>query len=161
MKIRIATVEDIPGIMGLERASPSAAHWSERRYRELLEKEVGTAEKVVLVGEADGASADATETQGRNVAGFLVARSVAAEWELENIVVAVGARRGGLGRRLLQDLLARIHQAGGGCVFLEVRESNAAARGLDEKAGFRENGRRKAYYADPLEDAILYRQAIG
>jgi ribosomal-protein-alanine N-acetyltransferase len=40
--------------------------------------------------------------------------------------------------------------------LLEVRESNASARGLYEKQGFREAGRRRGYYTDPVEDAILY-----
>ena len=42
-------------------------------------------------------------------------------------------------------------------MFLEVRESNAAARTLYEKAGFEQTGRRHSYYTSPLEDAILYR----
>jgi [ribosomal protein S18]-alanine N-acetyltransferase len=43
-----------------------------------------------------------------------------------------------------------------GAILLEVRKSNLAARGLYEKQGFREVGRRRTYYADPEEDAILY-----
>ena len=46
---------------------------------------------------------------------------------------------------------------GAGAVFLEVRESNRAARALYEKWAFLESGRRRGYYKDPEEDAILYR----
>jgi ribosomal-protein-alanine N-acetyltransferase len=46
-------------------------------------------------------------------------------------------------------------------VFLEVRESNAAARALYANAGFEQTSRRKSYYANPLEDAILYRHVIS
>jgi ribosomal-protein-alanine N-acetyltransferase len=42
-------------------------------------------------------------------------------------------------------------------VFLEVRESNTAARTLYERAGFEQSGRRESYYTNPPEDAILYR----
>ena len=45
-------------------------------------------------------------------------------------------------------------------MFLEVRESNIAARKLYEKAGFEPTGRRKSYYTDPLEDALLYRRSL-
>jgi len=88
--------------------------------------------------------------------GFLVARRVASEWELENIVVARSARRRGCGRRLLDALIAHATQTNGESVFLEVRESNAAARALYGRAGFRETGRRKSYYDNPVEAAILY-----
>jgi ribosomal-protein-alanine N-acetyltransferase len=46
-------------------------------------------------------------------------------------------------------------------VFLEVRESNAAARCFYEKAGFVQTGRRKSYYTDPAEDAVLYRYDLA
>ena len=161
MKIRIATIEDIPGMMALDRASPTAAHWSERQYRELLEQEVSATDKLVLAVDAERASTGETARQdGQTLAGFLVARGVQSEWELENIVVAAGVRRRGLAKRLLEDLLARIRRAGGS-VFLEVRESNTAARSLYEKAGFREAGRRKSYYVNPSEDAVQYRQRLG
>ena len=48
-------------------------------------------------------------------------------------------------------------QEGAAAVFLEVRESNRAARALYEKWAFLESGRRRGYYKDPEEDAILYR----
>lgn len=91
-----------------------------------------------------------------NVVGFLVARGIASEWELENIVVASDARGKGIGMALLRFLQARVREAGGAPIHLEVRDSNAAARHLYEKAGFLQSGRRKAYYTDPSDDAILY-----
>jgi len=45
-------------------------------------------------------------------------------------------------------------------VFLEVRESNQPARAFYLRQGFEESGRRKFYYANPQEDAILYRLAL-
>jgi ribosomal-protein-alanine N-acetyltransferase len=61
-----------------------------------------------------------------------------------------------LGDRLLGELLAHAMAAGAQAIFLEVRESNQAARRLYEKRGFLGVGRRPAYYSDPQEDAILY-----
>jgi ribosomal-protein-alanine N-acetyltransferase len=92
--------------------------------------------------------------------GFLVARHLAPEWELENLVVAPTIRRKGLGKRLLDGLLAHADGTNSDAVFLEVRESNASARALYESAGFAQTGRRKSYYAEPQEDAILYRRSL-
>lgn len=72
-------------------------------------------------------------------------------------MVVPAARRKGLGRQLLDALLAAAHKTDSESVFLEVRESNAAARKFYNKAGFQQIGRRKSYYTDPPDDAILYR----
>jgi ribosomal-protein-alanine N-acetyltransferase len=74
--------------------------------------------------------------------------------------VAHSARRKGLGTRLLDALLAAARETHSTSVFLEVRESNAAARSLYEKAGFNQTDRRKSYYTNPPEDAILYRLTL-
>ncbi len=101
------------------------------------------------------------ELGGKTLVGFLVARHVSGEWELENIVVAPEFRGRGLGSQLLRALVARVREVESRAVFLEVRESNAAARKLYQKAGFREAGRRRRYYADPAEDAVLYCLHVG
>ncbi len=91
------------------------------------------------------------------VLGFLVAQVLGDEWEIENIAVSAPARRRGLASRLVSELLDRAQKRGARAVFLEVRESNRAARMLYEKWAFLPAGRRKAYYTDPMEDAILFR----
>ena len=106
--------------------------------------------RLVLVAER------AVSSNTVEIAGFLVALHLGPEWELENIAVTPEARRSGLGMQLLTALLTRAKETNSQKVFLEVRESNAAARALYEKAGFRQTGRRKGYYSDPAEDAILY-----
>ena len=93
------------------------------------------------------------------ILGFLIAHHLAPEWELENLVVAPAARRRGIGKRLLEALLAAARETNNS-VFLEVRESNTAARALYENAGFEQTGRRPSYYASPSEDAILYRWTV-
>ena len=67
----------------------------------------------------------------------------------------LSARRRGLGSHLLGEFLHHVQSNGGREVFLEVRESNRAARELYEKWAFIEAGRRKSYYQDPPEDALV------
>ncbi|MGH9649454.1 MAG: ribosomal protein S18-alanine N-acetyltransferase, partial [Terriglobales bacterium] len=121
----------------------TAAHWTEADYQRLFASEVP--ERLALVLEEE------------EIVAFIVARGVRAEWEIENVAVAGAARRRGLGTRLLGELLMQLQARGAGSVFLEVRESNVAARMLYEKWAFEESGRRGAYYRDPPEDAIQYR----
>ncbi len=87
------------------------------------------------------------------VAGFLVSRDLAGEREILNLAVDPQHRRGGHGMSLVR------HELGAGATawFLEVRESNAAARQLYTRAGFREVGRRPGYYSDPPESGIVMR----
>jgi ribosomal-protein-alanine acetyltransferase len=157
MLIRAATPADIPAIIRLGQQSATAAHWTVELYRQAFQSEgVG---RLVLVADSSAPLASRPDLVGE-VVGFLVARHLAAEWELENIVVALTARRQGLGKRLLEALFSAARETNGGAMFLEVRESNAAARSFYERAGFEPTGRRKGYYADPLEDAVLYRRGL-
>jgi len=93
--------------------------------------------------------------ENREVQAFLIARFGTAECELENLVVAAVHRRRGFGSQLLQSLIATAQQRNIERILLEVRESNEAARALYGKFGFRSDGKRKAYYTRPTEDAIL------
>jgi len=95
------------------------------------------------------------------VEGFLFARLVAGQCEIESIVVAAKVQRKGIGCGLMRTLLAMLRVQTIKRVFLEVRESNTAARGLYEKCGFAVVGRRKKYYRDPAEDALLYTLELG
>jgi ribosomal-protein-alanine N-acetyltransferase len=95
------------------------------------------------------------------VVGFLIALHAGQEWELENIVVAEEFRGKGVGKQLMHKLFTEAQEANSNSVFLEVRESNASARRFYEKLGFQETGRRKAYYPNPTEDAILYGRTLG
>jgi ribosomal-protein-alanine acetyltransferase len=186
VKIRLAVPEDLVSIIEIERSSATAAHWSEEGYGWTKQRVPGDLERLVLVAEgndpvdpekevnlrepfrprtrrqregiADLRDETPSEAQLRrdSVVGFLVARHVNEEWELENIVVAAKFRRQGIGKRLLGALVAQARDANGEAIFVEVRESNLWARQLYQKAGFRETGRRRLYYSNPAEDAILY-----
>ena len=144
-------VGDIAAIARLERASLTAAHWSDQQYRDLFGDVASKPLRLALVA--------AAEENGAIVA-FLVARQVSLEWELENIVVSAPVRGKGVGARLLAELLSRAETSRSSAVYLEVRESNTAARRLYEKAGLAETGRRKRYYSNPIEDAVLYSKTL-
>ena len=156
MHIRSATLADIPSILGLERQCASAAHWTEEQYRLAFQPE--GVKRLVLVAESSESLRSHSSATG-DVVGFLVALILDPEWELENIVVAPTARRSRLGTRLLEAVFATARETKGVSVFLEVRESNVAARTLYEKSGFEQAGHRKHYYSDPIEDAVLYRRS--
>jgi len=142
--VRAATLADISPIIELEKASPSAAHWSRQQYEEIFSS--SEPRRLALVIE-----------QNNRIEGFFIARAVGAEWEIENIVVAAAARRHGLGSLLLGRFLEIAGEPATDAVFLEVRESSRAARALYHKWNFIESGRRKLYYRDPDEDAIICR----
>ena len=141
--IRSAALNDVPAIQALEQQAPTAAHWTSAQYEKLLSN------GIVLVAEQAG-----------HLRGFLCAQSVAGEWEIENVVVATEFQRRGIANALVRALIERVTNQKAQSVLievhLEVRESNAPARRLYEKHGFREVGCRRGYYSSPLEDAILY-----
>ena len=146
MTIRPATPDDIDPMIALARESASASQWPPQEYRSLFSSQ--PPHRIALIA--------SDSNNSKSVLGFLIARHLAPEWELENIVVTTSARRKGTGNQLLIALIAEARETNSDSVFLEVRESNVAARALYEKSGFRSTGRRKSYYSNPLEDAILY-----
>jgi ribosomal-protein-alanine N-acetyltransferase len=127
----------------LATQSPTAAHWPESFYSGLFEE--GSPARISLVAEDDGV-----------IHGFLIARITSDECELENVVVAEGLQRSGIGSGLIHALTDSVSGWSVTRIFLEVRESNAAARALYEKCGFQLHGRRNSYYKNPAEDAVLY-----
>jgi ribosomal-protein-alanine acetyltransferase len=141
--IGLATPEDLPEIFALEQSTATAAHWSEEQYCKICHGNVQG--RIMLVAKEE------------RVLGFVVARLLESEWEIENVAVIAERQRSGLGRALAGELLNRSRLAGAGSVILEVRESNAAARALYENLGFLEEGCRNSYYSNPKEDAVLYR----
>lgn len=137
--IRSASLNDAPAILAIEQQAPRAAHWTPEQYSKL----VGGG--VVLVAEEAG-----------QLCAFICAKAVAGEWEIENVVAAAAFLRRGNADELVRELIRRAENEAASAILLEVRESNLPARRLYEKHGFREVGRRRAYYKDPMEDAILY-----
>ncbi|PYX95450.1 MAG: ribosomal-protein-alanine N-acetyltransferase [Acidobacteria bacterium] len=147
LKIRPATPADILPMFHLEKHAVTAAHWTRQQYERMFSEP--DPRRLALIIEAESTAQ-----------GFLIARDVANEWELENIAIAGPARRRGMGTRLLGEFLDQVKAEGAEAVFLEARESNRAARALYEKWAFVESGRRRRYYRDPEEDAVVYRLSL-
>ncbi len=148
ISIRAANVDDLPAILALEQTAQGAAHWSADHYKSRVESQPNAA--CFQVAERVGGEG------AIQICGFLCARIVAGEWEIENVVVAQKLRRHGVGAQLMRSLIERWEDSAGTALMLEARESNAAARALYERHRMREVGRRRDYYRDPVEDAILY-----
>lgn len=89
------------------------------------------------------------------VLGYAGMHVVYGEGYIDNIAVFPAARRKGVGRRLIEALVDWMEHHEGVFLTLEVRPSNEAAVLLYQSVGFREVGRRKGFYQDPEEDALL------
>lgn len=90
------------------------------------------------------------EYDGSDMIGFLAIQQLVGEVEITNLAVLTDYQGKGIARQLMAQLSSREEN-----IFLEVRESNSRARKLYEACGFVEIGRRKNYYHNPVEDAIV------
>lgn len=128
-------------------AGQSQELWSEQSLRELLAMP-GALALIALQG-------------GDQPVGFILLRLAADEAEIITLAVQPQLRRQGVARRLLTVGLAKVIGRGAQQCFLEVADTNVAARALYESAGFAEVGRRPGYYRDAAglpRDAILMRK---
>jgi len=129
----------LAGVAALERLCFSAP-WTEAMLEEELYND--TASFIVAEGE-DG-----------SVLGYAGLHVILDEGYIDNVAVHPDCRRQGIADKLL-DVFCRFGQANLAFLTLEVRPSNTAAVALYEKNGFTEAGRRKNYYENPREDALL------
>jgi ribosomal-protein-alanine N-acetyltransferase len=151
MEIRLATEADLSQLAVISEAAGSAAHWTSQQWQDIFHTKIPA--RLAWIAE------DRSEGNPRSC-GFLVAQIGFAqnggpEWELENIAVLPEFRRRGLGRELLSALLKHARLQGAERILLEVRESNLAAIRLYQAAGFQQRGRRREYYLNPAEDALI------
>ena len=89
------------------------------------------------------------------IAGFIVTRIVADEVHINNVAVRPEFRGQHIGSELLRHALHQAQQRGATVARLEVRAGNQAAQRLYRHCGFEVDGRRKKYYREPTEDALL------
>ncbi len=150
--VRVAAVGDLGAVMEMERGIVGAPHWGEGEYAAILRAD-GAVRRCLLVAEAEG-----------GLVGFAVgkviglgAESIA---ELESVVVRPEARRGGVARALCGGVAEWCRELGAGVLELEVREGNKGAVALYRGLGFGVAGRRRGYYSDPAEDAVLMRMEL-
>ena len=92
------------------------------------------------------------------VAAYVGSQTVLGETDMMNIAVHPDFRRQGIAEKLVLALVQRLKEKESHCLTLEVRASNAPAIALYAKLGFAEVGRRKNYYRNPREDALILRK---
>ena len=92
--------------------------------------------------------------------GYVLALVMADEGEIADVAVSPDARGRGVARALLDQIILDMVTDGVRALYLEVRESNAAARGLYRSLDFEQVGRRRGYYQHPKEDALLLRRDL-
>jgi ribosomal-protein-alanine N-acetyltransferase len=109
--------------------------WDADDFETMLGQDIMFGYKAVETGKARSGAA-----------GFVLARGIAGEAEIITIAVARSHRRRGLGRRLMEAVLRDLHSTRTEALFLDVDEKNAAAIALYRRLGFREVGKRSAYY---------------
>jgi ribosomal-protein-alanine N-acetyltransferase len=100
------------------------------------------------------------EIEDGHLAGAVAWRETAGELEILNLAVGPAWRRRGIGRGLMERAMEGLAARGVGRVFLEVRASNAGAQAFYSQLGFAEAGRRRDYYREPAEDALLLSRTL-
>jgi ribosomal-protein-alanine N-acetyltransferase len=97
----------------------------------------------------------AQDPAGDSLAGYICYWILEGELMINNLAVAPAWRRRGVARSLLRHALAESRRLGCAAAYLEVRPSNQAAQALYAAEGFQPYGRRRGYYADTGEDALV------
>jgi len=135
---------DISGVMRIEKAS-FPAPWPRVAFLEEIHNPYA---RIVLAG------------RDQLISGYICYWILGEELLINNLAVDPARRRTGLGRRLLRHAFDEALDAGCGSAYLEVRPSNAAALALYADFGFHAIQRRRGYYSDTGEDALVMRAAL-
>ena len=139
LTMRRMTAGDIPEILEIEKLS-FVSPWTRGMFVQTLESPV---------------SRNFVVTVGQKILGYLIFYQAGLEMHIMNIAVHPGRRRQGIARAMLEKVLEVALANSVEECFLEVRESNFAARTLYERLGFKSIGKRKGYYSETNEDAIV------
>ena len=135
------TEEDLDEIIEIEKRSfPSP--WSKNLFRETLSFPLSF-------------NFVARKRVDNKVVGYANFYLISNEVQILNIAVAPKFRKKGYAARLLSHAIAFLVNRGGNEFFLEVREGNSEAMRLYDRLGFKRIGRRKRYYPETNEDAIV------
>jgi ribosomal-protein-alanine N-acetyltransferase len=149
VRVRAGGVGDLEGVIALERGVAEAPHWGIAEYAAIVAGE-GAVRRCLMVAEGDGV-----------LVGFAVGKLVAGVGEIESVAVDVASRRTGVARALCGAVVEWLRERGAEAVELEVRAASAGAVTLYVGLGFVTVGRRRRYYSDPVDDALLMRLELG
>ena len=147
---------DLIEVVEIEEAS-GLSRWGWDAYHTELTQEGGGA--LMLVARCR-AERDAANPSRDIVGGFIAARLAGDEVHINNVAVRDIYRQRGVGSALLGAVLKEGARRGARRALLEVRATNAPAQALYERHGFRTAGRRRNYYAEPTEDALVMSVAL-
>lgn len=139
MTVREMTRADVEAVCRIERECFSMP-WSAADFLEMIE--------------ADYAHYYVAQEAGQ-IVGCCGIRNLAGEGEITNVAVAPGARRRGIGRKMMEYMLREAPAHKIGACTLEVRISNIPAIRLYESLGFQGEGVRPRFYEKPQEDALI------
>jgi len=137
--IRRAGKQDIPSIIEIEKVSFSDP-WDKKLFLDAIDSE----NKYLMVADLGG-----------KIEGYIVLEKVLDEGHITDLAVGGEYRKKGVASELVNDALALARGMDIKEIFLEVRESNEAAKKLYSKFGFREIGKRKGYYPKANETALV------
>jgi ribosomal-protein-alanine N-acetyltransferase len=149
-QLRLATTDDLARIMELETGTFGTDAWSS----DAMLSDLRNPQCYYLVGDRVGYPGELDGYAG------LFAPKGAHEGDIQTIAVAETARRGGLGRALMNALITEARERGVAEVFLEVRADNPGPKRLYETLGFTEIAIRVGYYQPDGVDAIIMRLAV-
>lgn len=130
---------DVLAVANIEAASPSA--WNVQQVNSELQRDSGISLVAAL---AEG-----------KILGWCCGFTAVQDGELLKIAVHPGYRLAGIGGQLLDSWCLLMLEQGAEQIFLELRSHNRAALQLYVGRGFQETGRRKEYYCDPVDDAVI------
>ena len=148
--LRRADLADLDAIMALETTTFGTDAWSVDAMR----GDLGSVHTFYLVAERDD------ETKAVEGYAGLLAPAGADEGDIQTIAVVESARRGGLGRALMNALIGEARKRGARELFLEVRADNPSARTLYQSLGFEEIATRPKYYQPDGVDAVVMKLRI-
>jgi [ribosomal protein S18]-alanine N-acetyltransferase len=155
LALRRASAADIDAVLRIERAS-FADPWSRTSFEAALDFD----RMRFLVADEAGDVGAAEAMESSHVIGYVIALLLVDEAEIANIAVVPEVRGRGIGGRLLDQVSADAAGVGVRSLYLEVRESNTAARALYDSRSFTHVGRRRGYYRHPVEDALVLRRDL-
>jgi ribosomal-protein-alanine N-acetyltransferase len=147
------TEHDLLEVVEIEEAS-GLSRWGWNAYHTELMQEGG-----VLMFVARGADGERISPNVR-IKGFIASRLIADELHVNNVAVRSEYHRLGIGSALLETVIFESRRMGAQLAFLEVRASNAPAQALYTRCGFSITGRRRNYYSEPTEDALVMSRTI-
>jgi ribosomal-protein-alanine N-acetyltransferase len=140
VQVRAMRDEDVDAVVAIETEAFSSP-WQRDTFLELI----GRPNLELLVMEHAAAG----------IVGYAVLWCILDQGELANLAIVPGMRSRGLGTRLLESVVDVARRRGVETMYLEVRDSNAAALELYRRFGFSQVGLRRGYYDRPKEDARI------